>query len=187
MKKILFILMILVCASAASAQEVRLSLQDCIVLSENNNPYIKNTLLDIQSANYQKKEVFAEYFPRLSFRALGISSYDYFIDIVLGPELGETIRESEFGGSTKYGFNASLTLLQPLYAGGRINTGNKLAKVGIKAAELKHELNIREKREEIKNFIGRLSLLRRNATLSSISMNFWTFFIKMSQARLQPE
>ena len=54
-----------------SAQEVGLSLRDCIVLSENNNPYIKNTYLDIQSANYQKKEVFAEYFPRLSFRARG--------------------------------------------------------------------------------------------------------------------
>ena len=39
--------------------------------------------------------------------------------------------------------------MQPLYAGGRIATGNKLAKIGIKAAELKHEVNIRAKREEI--------------------------------------
>ena len=36
-----------------------------------------------------------------------------------------------------HGFNSTLTLMQPLYAGGRITTGNKLAKVGIKAAELK--------------------------------------------------
>ena len=149
MKKTLFILMILISASAMSAQEVGLSLRDCIVLSENNNPYIKNTYLDIQSANYQKKEVFAEYFPRLSFRALGLSSYDYFIDLVIGQELGEIAREYEYGGFTKYGFNATLSLMQPLYAGGRINTGNKLAKVGIKAAELKHEMNLREKREEI--------------------------------------
>ena len=137
------------CASAISAQEVSLSLKDCIVLSECNNPYIKNSFLDIQSANYQKKEVFAEYFPRLSFRALGISSYDYFIDIVVGPELGEMVREYGAGGNTKSGFNATLSLMQPLYAGGRIVTGNKLATVGIKAAELKHEMNVREKREEI--------------------------------------
>ena len=149
MKKTLFILISFMCASAMSAQEVSLSLNDCIVLSECNNPYIKNTFLDIQSANYQKKEVFAEYFPRVSFRALGVSSYDYFIDIVVGPELGEILRNSEIGGNTKSGFNATLSLMQPLYAGGRIVTGNKLAKVGIKAAELKHELNIREKREEI--------------------------------------
>ena len=58
MKKTLFILMILISASAVSAQEVRLSLNDCVVLSESNNPYIKNSYLDIQSANYQKKEVF---------------------------------------------------------------------------------------------------------------------------------
>ena len=149
MKKTLIILMILISASAMSAQETSLSLKDCIVLSESNNPYIKNTYLDIQSARYQKKEVFAEYFPRLSFRALGISSYDYFIDIVVGPEMGKMARDSGFGGTTKSGFNASLSLVQPLYAGGRIVTGNKLAKVGVKAAELKHEVNLREKREEI--------------------------------------
>ena len=149
MKKVLLILMIMVSASAMSAQEVSLSLKDCIVLSENNNPYIKNTYLDVQSARFQKKEVFAEYFPRLSFRTLAISSYDYFIDIVIGAELGTMVRDMEMGGLTKYGFNSTLSLMQPLYAGGRINAGNKLAQVGIKAAELKHEVNLREKREEI--------------------------------------
>ena len=149
MKKTLFILMILISASTMSAQEIGLSLNDCIVLSECNNPYIKNTYLDIQSAKFQKKEVFAEYFPRLSFRALSVSSYDYFIDIMVGPELGQMARDTEMGGFTKSGFNASLSLIQPLYAGGRIVTGNKLAKVGVKAAELKHQVNLREKREEI--------------------------------------
>jgi outer membrane protein TolC len=149
MKKTLSILIFLISASALSAQEVSLSIKDCIVLSEANNPYIKNTFLDIQSARFQKKEVFAEYFPRLSFRALGISSYDYLIDIVVGREVGDALRESELGGYTRFGLNATFTLMQPLYAGGRINTGNKLAKVGIKAAELKHKVNLREKREEI--------------------------------------
>lgn len=149
MKKTLFILMIFMTASAVSAQEVSLSVKDCIVLSESNNPYIKNTYLDIQSAKFQKKEVYAEYFPRLSLRALGISSYDYLLDIAVGQELGDLVREWEMGGYTKFGFNATVSLMQPLYAGGRINTGNKLANVGIKAAELKHEVNLREKREEI--------------------------------------
>jgi outer membrane protein TolC len=149
MKKTLFILMILIWASSASAQEVSLSVKDCIALSESNNPYIKNSALDIQSARLQKKEVFAEYFPRLSFRALGISSYNYLLDIAIGHELGELVREMEIGGYTRFGFNATASLMQPIYAGGRIIAGNKLAKVGIKAAELKHEVKLREKREEI--------------------------------------
>ena len=149
MKRTLLILMILISASAVYAQEVSLSLKDCIVLSETNNPYIKNTYLDIQSAKYQKNEVFAEYFPRVSFRMLGLSSYDYFIDIILGPEMGAAAREAEIGDFSKSGFNATLSLMQPLYAGGRIVTGNKLAAVGVKASELKHEVNLREKREEI--------------------------------------
>ena len=130
-------MMFLISATAISAQEVGLSLKDCIELSESNNPYIKNTYLDIQSAQYQKKEVFAEYFPRLSFRAIGLTSYNYLIDIVLGHELGDLAREWSIGGETRWGFNATLSLMQPLYAGGRITTGNKLAKVGVKAAELK--------------------------------------------------
>ena len=149
MKRTLLILMILISASAVSAQEVSLSLKDCIVLSETNNPYIKNTYLDIQSAKYQKNEVFAEYFPRVSFRMLGLSSYDYFIDIILGSEMGAAAREAEIGDFSKSGFNATLSLMQPLYAGGRIVTGNKLAAVGVKASELKHDVNLREKREEI--------------------------------------
>lgn len=169
MKKTLFILMILISCSAASAQEVSLSLKDCIVLSESNNPYIKNTYLDIQSAKYQKKEVFAEYFPRLSFRALALSSYDYLIDILAGPELGQMIRDAEVIESSKFGFNTSLSLMQPIYAGGRINTGNKLAKAGIKAAELKHEVNLREKREEIeKSYWEIVALEEKRNTLNHL-------------------
>jgi outer membrane protein TolC len=169
MKKVLFILILSISTSAISAQEVSLSLNDCVVLSESNNPYIKNTYIDIQSANFQKKEVFAEYFPRLSFRALGVSSYDYFIDIVLGKDLGEFLRASEFGGYTKYGVNATMSLMQPLYAGGRIVTGNKLAKVGIKAAELKHQVNLREKKEEIeKSYWEIVALEQKRNTLEHL-------------------
>lgn len=170
MKKTLLILMILLSASAISAQEVSLSLKDCIVLSEANNPYIKNTSLDIQSARFQKKEVFAEYFPRLSFRTIGLSSYDYFIDVLIGAEFGQMLRDSEMdGATTKAGFNASVSLMQPLYAGGRIMTGNKLAKVGIKAAELKHEVNLREKREEIeKSYWEIVALEEKRHTLDHL-------------------
>ena len=169
MKKALFILMILISASAMSAQEVSLSLKDCIDLSERNNPYLKNTFIDIQSARLQKKEVFAEYFPRLSFRALGISSLDHFIDIVVGSELGEILREAEIGGYTRFGFNATISAMQPLYAGGRIVTGNKLAKVGIKAAELKHQVNLREKKEEIeKSYWEIVALEQKRNTLEHL-------------------
>ena len=169
MKKALFILMISLSASSLSAQEVSLSLSDCIALSESNNPYIKNTYLDIQSARYQKKEVFAEYFPRVAFRALGISSVDHFIDMAVGAELGQILRDAEIGGYTRFGFNATLSLMQPLYAGGRIVTGNKLAKVGIKAAELKHKVNLREKREAIeKSYWEIVALEQKRNTLAHL-------------------
>ena len=169
MKKILLILTILISVPAVFAQEVRLSVEDCIALSETNNPYIKNTRLDMMAAQAQKKEVFAEYFPRISFRALGVWSQDYFLDIVLGPELGEIARSSEAVGFTRSGVNATLSLMQPLYAGGRIRAGNKLAQVGIKAAELKHEVNLREKREEIEKMYWEIvALEEKRKTISHL-------------------
>ena len=78
-------------------------------------------------------------------------------------------REMEMGGTSKYGFNATLSLMQPLYAGGRIVAGNKLAKVGVKAAELKHEVNLREKREEIeKSYWQIVALEEKRNTLDHL-------------------
>lgn len=133
---------------SAYSQEVRLSLDDCVVLSESNNPYIKNTQLDIYAAKAQKNEVLAEYFPRLKFGVNAIWSENYFIDLLFGHELGDLLRDID-AGYAKYGVNASFTVMQPLYAGGRIVTGNKLAKLGVKAAELQHKVNVRDKREEV--------------------------------------
>jgi outer membrane protein TolC len=59
--------------------------------------------------------------------------------------------------------------MKPLYAGGRINTGNKLAKVGVKAAELKHEVNLRSKREEIeKSYWEIVALEEKRNTLKHL-------------------
>lgn len=148
MKKTILTIILAVAALSAYAQEVRLSLDDCINLSEMNNPYIKNTRLDIYAAKAQKNEVFAEYFPKLSFGATGIWSEDHFIDLLFGDEAGDALRDLDVGYA-RYGINASFTLMQPLYAGGRIRTGNKLAKLGVRAAELQHDVNVRDKREEV--------------------------------------
>jgi outer membrane protein TolC len=79
------------------------------------------------------------------------------------------VRELDMGGTTRFGFNATASLLQPIYAGGRISTGNKLAKVGIKAAELKHEVNLREKREEIeKSYWEIVALEEKRNTLNHL-------------------
>jgi outer membrane protein TolC len=59
--------------------------------------------------------------------------------------------------------------MQPLYAGGRIVTGNKLAKVGIKAAQLKHQVNLREKREAIeKSYWEIVALEQKRNTLAHL-------------------
>lgn len=167
MRKIIISLaLIFVLLPAVYAQEVRLSLSDCMTLSESNNPYIKNTRIDIYAAQAQKNEVFAEYFPRLKFSINGLASQHYFVDLLFGAELGETLRDGWDAGHARYGYNASLTMIQPVYAGGRITTGNRLAKLGVKAAELQHMVNVREKREEVeKSYWEIVALEEKRKTL----------------------
>lgn len=150
MKKIFLTLTISVFALiSAGAQTVSLTLEDCVTLSQSNDPYIKNTKLDIYAAKAQKNEVFAEYFPRINFSVNGLMSYQYFIDLFAGKETGDMIRESFSEGYLRSALTTGFLVMQPLYAGGRIVTGNKLAKVGVRAAELQHEVKLRDKREEV--------------------------------------
>lgn len=170
MKRILLtIFVIITAASSTNAQEIFLSLDECIRLSETNDPYIQNTKLDILAARAQKNEVLAEYFPRLSLGFNGFMSEKYFVDLFVDPTIGETIREEFDEGYLRSGYAASLRLIQPLYAGGRIITGNKLAKVGVKAAELKHEVNLRDKKEEVeKAYWEIVSLEEKRKTLTHL-------------------
>lgn len=170
MKKIITTIAITIAGIlAVNAQEVRLSLDDCIVLSESNNPYLKNSKIDILAAKAQKKEVFAEWFPRINFAANALYSEKYFVDMFMGSEVGEILRSDFDAGYLRSGFNASFTLMQPIYAGGRIITGNKLAKLGIKAAELKHEVNLRDKREEVeKSYWEIVALVEKEKTLKHL-------------------
>lgn len=150
MKKIFLTITILVSALvSAGAQEVYLTLEDCVSLSQTNDPYIKNARLDVYAAKAQKKEVFAEYFPSVKFSVNGLMSYKYFLDLFAGKENGDLLRENFSEGYLRSALTAGFMVMQPLYAGGRIVTGNKLAKVGVKAAELQHEVKLRDKKEEV--------------------------------------
>ena len=149
-----------------SAQE-SYSLEQCRTLALQNNVKMLNAELEVQSAIQTKRAAFTKYFPSIGARAGYFQSNEHFIDLNLdmensavditltNPELNNILQNiiAEYGQQIKDNINVnintkfidrglvgSVTAVQPIFAGGRIITGNQLAKVGIQAAELKKEM-----------------------------------------------
>ena len=163
MKKILLIASIFIC-SLAGAQEI-LTLEDCLQMGESNNPYIRNAQLDILSSKAMKSEVTWEYFPTVSLNGIGYYAQNPLLRIrpkdILGTsdfawELNNAYINfaNENGLKTSYttlkkGYGVAMLLTQPIYAGGRISNGNRLAAIGIEASQLQADMKIRDIREEV--------------------------------------
>ena len=147
-------------AVAAGAQPIPvdsclLSLDSCKALALQNNLEIKNAALDVEAAQEVKKQAFTKYFPNVSAMAGGYYAakplFEYGIDDINNANARQWLHNLYFEYGAAMGLpdrislceNGVLTgamVLQPVYMGGQIVNGNRLAKVGVKAAELQGQL-----------------------------------------------
>lgn len=157
--------MLMLTGLCAQAQVVTLSLDECLGMSSQNDPYVRGAALDVLSAKAQKQEVFAEYFPKVSATALAFHSMNPLLDIgvtdIIGHsdyahEIAETYHDIAAQNglpqrykALQYGYGVTLTAMQPLYAGGRIVNGNRLAGLGVEAARLKQNIAISENARKV--------------------------------------
>ena len=162
---------ILLCTSLILNSQVLnsqvLTLDSCLSLARKNNVDIRTSQLDIEKAREVKEQVYTKYFPQVQLSALGYYSANPLLSFGIEDvqssdmrEILEALYESvNSAGSDiknevtlmKKGATGSLTLAQPIYAGGRIVTGNRLAELGVEAAELQSEMKIRDVIENIES------------------------------------
>ena len=129
-----------------------LSLQDCLDLARQHNRTLQNAALDIQMAGEQRKEAFTKYFPDIQANVMAFRAFDEIIkgdgtipyevaaiSEQLAPMAGQPYSYNELNR----GYSAAITLMQPLYAGGQIMAGNKLATIQSDVMEL--QLKMKEK------------------------------------------
>jgi len=147
-------------AVAAGAQPIPvdsclLSLDSCKALALRNNLEIKNAALDVEAAQEVKKQAFTKYFPNVSAMAGGYYAakplFEYGIDDINNANARQWLHNLyyEYGAAVglpdrislcENGVLTGAMVLQPVYMGGQIVNGNRLAKVGVEAAELQGEL-----------------------------------------------
>ena len=161
-----------------------LTLDSCFALAKANNAQFKTNKLQIEQAQQVKKQVFTKYFPQVTANYMAYYAVnpliEYGIDQFSSDHFGqilkaiiETLNNMGLGIPTEVAFlqqgqSVSATLVQPVFAGGRIITGNKLAKLGIEAAELQAEVSERDVLEDIEStYYLVVGLKAKVATLES--------------------
>ena len=156
MKTRYFVIVLLLLSLHVSAQDtLRLSVQDCIDLALENNIPLKNAQLEIGKAQATKRQAEAEYLPSVSAQALAFDAKNAMLSFGIDDIDNALVRQTlynlyaQYGGflglEKEYSFVQKGTMLnlmatEPLYAGGRIRNGNRLAKLGIEAAELQAQV-----------------------------------------------
>ncbi len=120
-------------ASANSTDSI-FTLQQCKDLAVANNASIHIADNNLNAASELRKEAFTKYFPEIS---AGASAFKTNNDVIQY----EVLDLFTLGIINK-GTAAGIWAVQPVFAGGRIVNGNKLAKVGEEAALIQKEQSI---------------------------------------------
>lgn len=130
------------------------TLADCEQMAIKNNNRIKNGKLGVQIAGQTRKEAFTNYFPSVSGTGTYFNAHSGLVKSsinpqdVISPDLAGML-PAELQGALlspisvsllKNGMVGGVTATQPIFAGGRIVNGNKLAKIGEEVARIQMEL-----------------------------------------------
>ena len=123
-----------------------ISLDSCRQLALQNNHKIKESELQVRASQQQKQEVFTNFFPKVSVAAFSLRSADYLLKLQTpqmnlpvwdGKNPAQLINPTQFAyfpalsiGLLDYMNTAAVTVALPVYAGGRIRRGYKLARLG---------------------------------------------------------
>jgi len=89
----------------------------------------------IQQAAETRKDTYTGFLPKVSGSAIGFAADKHLLDLDLGLASYSAL---------KNGVSAGVSVMQPIYAGGRISNGYKLSKYGEDAAGIQKDISIRQ-------------------------------------------
>ncbi|MBR4787826.1 MAG: TolC family protein [Bacteroidales bacterium] len=153
MKKGMLILVLTLLMGSAMAQY--LTLDTCRQMALRNNASVRNADLEVQAAQELKKQAFTKYFPNVKGFAGGYYAMkpllEYTIDDIGNAEARQLLHNLYFEYGAAMGLPNSISFcekgmsvgamaVQPIFMGGQIVNGNRLAQVGVTAAELQRDL-----------------------------------------------
>ena len=180
----LMILLTSFSVSLMAQKPLNLSVQDCIEMALENNIELKNSQLEIDKARATKNEARAEYFPTVSAQAVAFDALNPMLTFGIEDIDNAQLRQLLYTLYAEYGANMGIDkaysfvqngvmlnamATEPIYAGGRIRNGNKLAKLGIDAAETQTKVKEDEVRLQTETLYWQIVALQEKlATLDQL-------------------
>ncbi|MBO7140308.1 MAG: TolC family protein [Prevotella sp.] len=186
MKKIITIILCSVCCNAIATAQGTYTLEQLKQLAVENNYNLRSARNAIQQSKEVQSEAFTKYFPQVSALGFGFQNNKPMIDydIELPEALAAIVPEGLIPANIslmKKGVYGSVSAIQPVFMGGQIINGNKLAKVGVEASELQLEasedqveltteqyywqmVSLKEKQQTLKAVLDMLETLEKDVS-----------------------
>ncbi len=187
MKRIVIAILTIVCLPLAAQVSPPLSLSQLTDSALQNNQATRSARHDIEAAHEQRREAFTKYFPNVSATAAtfnanrGMAKMTLDPQTMMSPELGAVLAQSfppealaSLATPTsismmKNGTIASVTAMQPVFAGGQIVNGNRLARVGEEASMLQLQLSENEVEKTVSQYYWQLMALNeKQKTIAAV-------------------
>jgi outer membrane protein len=158
MKKNIVIYLLSIFALPVFAQH-RLTLEESKQLALQNNASLKNSALETEATKQTRKAAFTKYFPSISASGAMFGADKNLMEMstqggnlpVYDGNPANLLTATQFAympastlGLLKKGTSGMVTAVQPIFAGGRIWNGNRLASLGEDVSELKNKLSKNE-------------------------------------------
>ena len=136
-----------------------LSLDSCLQLARQNNAELRSAQLEVKKAQEVRNQARTKYFPQISGLAGGYHALQPVLEInpndlgnaqardflnSLYTAYGESLGLNNTFSMFRYGAVAGVVAVQPVYMGGKIVAGNKLAQVGVDAAQCQAQIKERD-------------------------------------------
>ncbi len=181
MKKLSLSIILALVSTLISAQT--LSLDSCKTLAIQNNKHLREAYLKSEASAQVKKNAFTNYFPKVDAGAVAMRSNKYLLEASL-PEMNLPVYDgnpvnlptaTEFAyfpgmdiSMLDYTNAAYIMAIQPLYMGGKIRNGNKLAGLGQEISEYTIHLTTDEVLAKTEAYYWSLvGLMEKKKTLNS--------------------
>jgi len=186
MKKIFAIIVCSVCCDMIAAQPAY-TLQQLKDSALQNNVAVSNARLSIEAATQQRKEAFTKYFPNVSATGLWFNANKGMAQTSINPSeaipaslasaLSTSLPAEALSALAnpisismmKNGTIAGITALQPVFAGGQIVNGNRLARVGEDVSRLQLQLSENEVEKTAEQYFWQVvSLQEKMETIAAV-------------------
>ena len=187
MRKILAIIACSMCCGFAATAQPAYTLQQLKDSAFQNNIAVRNARLGIEAAQKQRKEAFTKYFPNVSATGLWFNANKGMAQTTINPSeaipaslassLATSLPAEALAALSnpisismlKNGTIAGITATQPVFAGGQIVNGNRLARVGEDVSRLQLQMSENEVEKIAEQYFWQIvSLQEKMKTVAAV-------------------